>query len=181
MNKEINIKLIQQCASKDRLAQKQLYDVLLPYLNAIAKRYLNEKNNIEDVLQEVFVRIFKNIKNYDANKSSFKTWVTKITINCCWTDNKKNEDKYTQTYQETTHDIVTNPDVLEKLSTDDVRLWLKQLPENYYAVFNLYVIEGFSHEEIAEMLDIKISLSRKRLSRAKQWLQKNTIDKQITS
>lgn len=179
MDKEITIELIHQCVSKERLAQRQLYDILLPYLNVICKRYLNQESNREDVLQEAFIRIFKSIKSYDAGKSSLKTWAAKITINCCFNDNKKNKNQYIQAYEDAIHDVAMTPDILEKLNTEELHQWLRKLPKPYYQVFNLSVIEGFSHEEIANILGIKASLSRKRLSRAKKWIQNTKVNNRI--
>lgn len=168
----INIELIALCASGNRGAQKQLYQLLLPYLNALCKRYLNDQSVLKDVLQETFISLFLNIHKYDAAKASFKTWATKIAINFCLKQNQKNKKWPTAEFLLSEHDLPAEPDVFKKLTDEEILKELKKMPENYYEVFNLYVIDGFSHKEIAEMLNIEPSLSRQRLTRGREWLKK---------
>lgn len=169
---EITIALIYRCTSNDRLAQKQLYATLLPYLNIICQRYLNNASDIRDVLQESFISIFKNIKQYDASKSGFKTWATRITINRCLKNNIRGKKSRTQELIIPLHEETTAPDILKKLSDEELLIWFKKMPEQYFQVFNLFVIDGFSHQEIAKILNIEEALSRKRLSRSRVWLKK---------
>ena len=163
--------LIEGCKRNDRLSQKKLYVLLLPYLNAVAKRYLSEDANRQDVLQEAFMRIFKHINNYDDNKSLFKTYATRILINCCL----KNNDQYRPNLRQELltderHQRMIDPNILAKMSHKELVDFLKRMPVKYFEVFNLYVIDEYNHKEIAELLKIDISLSRKRLSRAREWL-----------
>jgi RNA polymerase sigma factor (sigma-70 family) len=175
----ITIKIINNCKQNDKVAQKQLYSILLPYLNPICKRYLNNSSDIKDTLQETFINIFSNINQYDPNRSQFKTWAVRIAINCALKYNKKmyqlpiNEfiaDQSTQTIE---------PEILSKLSDDDLLAFFKTMPKQYFEVFNLNVIDGFSHKEIGTILSIDESLSRKRLSRARTWLASKIGEKNI--
>lgn len=169
---KISDKIIALCKSKDRTAQKQLYRQLLPYLNVICKRYLNDSTYLNDVLQETFILLFTKIEQYDSSKGIFKTWAVRIAINCSLKHNKKNAKSILQELILSKHEQKIDPAVYTKYSDEEVMIFLKQMPEQYFQVFNLYEIDGFSHKEIADLLKIGESLSRKRLSRAKTWLEK---------
>lgn len=173
---QINIKLIGLCLSNNRNAQKQLYDILLPYLNVICLRYLRNSSELSDVLQESFISIFKNLHQYDPGKASFKTWATKVTINNCLKNNDKRKQRATEELVISLHDPKVAPEAIKNISNKELLAWFKKMPESYYAVFNLYVIDGFSHQEISELLKIEESLSRKRLSRSRAWLKEKLPD-----
>jgi len=170
MQVTIKIELIARCLSNDREGQRLLYDTLLPYLNLICKRYLNNQSELNDALQNTFVNIFRNLQQFDIQKASFKTWSTRIAINCCLQLNKKNERQATQELVVGMHDPILSPAILNQLSNADLLKWLKKMPKNYYDVFNLYIIDGFSHTEIANLLQIDEAVSRQRLSRGRAWL-----------
>lgn len=172
MKEEINIKLIALCLSKDGEAQRKLYGLLLPYLNAISRRYLFDHSYLKDVLQETFIRIFKSLDQFDIQKANFTTWSTKIAINACLSQNSKFKNNRTVELNRATYELADQENVLDSLSVEETQKWLKQMPTDYFEVFNLFVIDGFAHEEIAQMLSIKIELSRKRLSRARLWVKK---------
>lgn len=122
------------------------------------------------MLQETFISLFKNLNQFDVHKASFKTWATRIAINYCLKANEKGKRNVTQELVLPIHEPQLDPTVLGKLSNEELLLWMKKIPENYYAVFNLFVVDGFSHQEIAKILRIDESLSRQRLSRGKAWL-----------
>ncbi len=168
----INIELINACASGDRNAQRRLYTVLMPYLNMVCRRYLFNTSETQDVLQETFVRIFTHLGQYDAGKSAFKTWATRIAINFCLKNNTKRKHTATDELFLNLHDTPIPPEALKNLSNNDLLALLKTMPETFSQVFNLHVIDGFSHEEIAEILGIEAALSRQRLSRGREWLRK---------
>ena len=182
MPNEINVSLIAKCLSKDRAAQKQLYILLLPYLEMIGKRYLRNESDLKDVLQETFILMFKNMAQFDIQKAGFKTWAAKITINNCLKYNSKNNRNKTVELIINLHEPMIRPSVIDTFANDELLAWLKKMPVQYFEVFNMYIIDGFSHDEIAEMFGIAASLSRKRLSRARQWLKKKVeTEQQILS
>lgn len=145
---------------------------MLPYLNVMCKRYLINEADVKDVLQETFINIFKNLNQFDIQKASFKTWATRIAINACLKNNAKNKRNETEEFVIDLHEIKISPDIINDLSNQEMLAWLKKMPHSYFEVFNMYVIDGFSHEEIAQFLGIEIALSRKRLSRARAWVKK---------
>ena len=163
--------------AKDRKAQKQLYGLLLPYLRAIASRYLRDTSFVKDVLQESFVKIFKNIEHYDANKAPLKQWAARITINSSINYNKRVIGTPSEEFIIEKHQRAVEPGVLQKFTDENLLAILKKMPGNFFEIFNLSVIDGYSHAEIAVMLNINESLSRKRLSRAKLWLKKTFHEK----
>jgi len=173
---QISDALIKSCISNNRNAQKQLYELLLPYLRAVARRYLRDQSYIKDVLQESFVKVFREINQYDFEKATIKQWAAKITINTCFNYNKRVIGIPKEELVLEMHQTIIKPTV-EDWSREDLLHILKQMPEGYFEVFNLSVIDGYSHEEIAAMLNIKEALSRKRLSRARTWLKKTFIEK----
>ncbi len=163
-------KLLELCISQNREAQKQLYELLLPYLRAVANRYLRDSSYTKDVLQESFVKIFRSMSQYDPEKAPFKQWAVRITINNSLNYNKRVIGTPIEELVVSKHQGSVVPAVIEKWSTENMLLLLKQMPRDYFEVFNLSVIDGYSHAEIAELLNISEDLSRKRLSRGKTWL-----------
>ncbi len=170
---EVDYDLIQSCIAQDRKAQKQLYELLLPYLRAIANRYLRDTSYIKDVLQESFVKIFRSLDKYNFDKAPLKQWAAKITINSAFNYNKRVIGVPKEEFVVASHETPILPANVQNWTDDDLLLTLKKMPEGYFEVFNLFVVDGYAHEEIAVMLGISEALSRKRLSRAKAWLKKN--------
>jgi len=171
---QINVALIELCKKGDRAAQKSLYVKTLPYLRAVIVRYLRDLSYTKDVLQEGYINIFKNINKYDSFRAPFEKWAAKICINVALNYNKrvicqphKEIDKIGDEH------LIVVPEDLDSLSEKQLIKLLKFMPFDYYKVFNMYVIEEYTHKEIADQLGIKETLSRKRLSRAKDWLQKH--------
>lgn len=169
---QIDNDLLESCAAQNRGAQKQLYQLLLPYLRAVANRYLRDTSYVKDVLQESYVKIFKNIDKYDFNKAPVKQWAAKITINNCLNYNKRVIGIPKEEFVIEKHQTSVTPAVLQNWSHENMLTVLKRMPEGYFEVFNLFAIDGYAHDEIAAMLGISEALSRKRLARARNWLKK---------
>ncbi len=170
MNIDQNI--LTACVNQDRDAQSKVYNLLLPYLRAVAYRYLRDTSFVKDVLQDSFVKIFKNIDKYDMAKASLKQWSSRIVINTSLNYNDRIIGKPKDELKSHESNFTQNPKVIEYLSNEDMLEILKQLPDDLFKVFNLYVIDDYSHLEIGALLGISPILSRKRLSRARIWLKK---------
>ncbi|MFT4755310.1 MAG: RNA polymerase sigma factor (sigma-70 family) [Salibacteraceae bacterium] len=164
---------IEGCLIGDNSSQKELYELLLPYLNALCSRYLNNISTRQDVLQDSFIVIFSKIEQFDSEKGAFHSWASRIVINNCLKQNKSGS-RFTPFINEKQEESV-DPSVLSHLSNEELIRFLKTMPEKYSEVFMLFLIDDFSHEEIAEILGIKINLSRKRLARARAWLKAKPI------
>lgn len=163
--------LIERCRRNDRLAQKALYERFSSKMFGVCRRYVKTVENTEEVLMLAFCKVFKKIDTYSGN-GSFEGWIRRVMVNESLMFLRKN-------YRFNEHaDITELPvkavevNVEDELAAQDILNLLEQLPTGYRTVFNLYVIEGFKHREIAEQLGISINTSKSQLILAKKKLQK---------
>lgn len=164
--------IIQKCLDQDRVAQKQLYLDHCDYLMAIVYRYVCDIEWSKDVLQNAFILIFKNLKNFDQNKASFRTWAGKIAINESL-KYLRNRDKFQ--FSELVEEVKEKEKIFPAFQLKEVQNIIEELPFKYKTIVNLYHIDGYSHEEIGAMLGITSSSSRSQLSRAKKMLMERYI------
>jgi len=163
--------LIAGCKRKDTWARKKLYELYAPTMLGICVRYIGEKETARDILQEGFIKVFTKIDSY-SGAGSFEGWMKKIFITSSLEylrDAKYKSNINLDDYNEAVDSFDIN--VLEKLSADEILQCINELPIGFKTVFNLYAIEGYSHTEIAQMLNIKEASSRSQFSRARQLLQ----------
>ena len=148
-----------------------MYEKYKKKLMNIALRYCSSKEQAQDVLQESFIVIFTTIHKF-KHIGSFEGWMSRITINTAIKMNQKWElRKSTATIDDfDLSDLSISP--IQKLQHDDLLALVQNLPTGYRTIFNLYVIDGFTHEEISKLLNIKIGTSKSQLSRAKEILAK---------
>lgn len=161
-------KLIRLCKKRDIKGQEALYREYAPILFGLSLKYCRNYEEAEDNLQESFITIFEKIDQY-SGKGSFEGWLKRITINMAL--QRYRSQKFFQIVDE---EIVAQPEeVLVDESSVDLSFLLKiiqELPDRYRLVFNLYVMDEYSHQEIAEMLEISVGTSKSNLSRARQSL-----------
>lgn len=169
-------KLIQACIKEKRNAQKQLYDLYSPKMYYVCLRYARHELEAQDMLQDGFVKVFDKIASFKSN-GSFEGWIRRIIVNTSLNHCRKRSFKQEQIGIEDYQDKVVNSKAISLLSEKELLALIQQLPDGYRMVFNLYVIEGYSHKEIGEMLDITESTSRSQLAKARKWMQ-NVIEKQ---
>lgn len=172
MNKQYSIqKIIIGCCKNEPKCQRLLVDRFADRLYAISLRYMKEKELAKDMLQESLLKIFKNIKTFDSSKASLYTWMSTITVRTCL---RKLEKKSLEIIhlEEGDREFGFSPEILDKLKVQDLIDLVNLLPSGYSEVFNLNVIDGFSHKEISAMLGITDVASRSRLKRAKTLLKK---------
>ena len=162
------LSLVQECLEGLPAAQRALFNHLLPRLKSAVRRYIWSETDVQDVLQEAFIRIFRNLHQFDERKAKVQTWATKIAVNTAITHGKRDFKRKSLHY--VSHTISEEPEVLRLLDEEALLQRLKALPKEQYEVLLLYAVDGYSHVEIAVLLDIKAVASRKRLSRAKQWI-----------
>lgn len=177
-NENINIRLIVNgCREKNPNSQRKLYEHFYGYGMSIALRYAKNFPEAEEVFNDAFLRIFKNIDKYDP-QYPFKTWLRRVVINTAidyYRKSKRFRDLFSA---EPLPDIETEAAIpLEIGPEDDLLPILQQLPPAYRMVFNLYVMEEYKHHEIAEQLNISVGTSKSNLARAKVklrelWLKK---------
>ncbi len=169
---EIN-RLISACLNKDRAAEKALYLHYAKYLYGICRRYSRNDTQAEDYLQEGFVKIFSNLSSFDSSKGNFQSWITRITINAIFS--LKRKDKLVYVLDDNTTALANmeeeSDEVLNHQIEPEVLLQaIRQLPEKYSMVLNLYVFENLTHEEISGFINIETSSVRSRFTRAKKLL-----------
>ncbi len=162
-------KTLKGCQKNDRKCQKNLYQHFYGYAMSICLRYAEDRDEAVEILNETFMKIFKNLKKFDLSKP-FKPWLRKILINTCINNYRKKKIKFTEDI-ETANQYAGSEEILSGISYQEILEMIRKLSPAYRAVFNLHVIEGYKHEEIAEMLNISVGASKSNLSKAKKNLQ----------
>jgi len=167
--------IINGCIDKNAVCQRLLFDKYAGSLLSICRRYARDPSGAEDMLQETFIKIFSNIHQYQF-AGSFEGWIKKITVNYCLKYLKKKRIEFKDsTVTEAELNSSIGPEILSSLSEEELMKMISNLPDGYRVVFNLYVIEGYDHNEIAGMLDIKATTSRSQLIKARRSLQKQVL------
>ncbi len=163
-------KLIKDCKKLNRKAQREMVNHLSPFLFPVCRRYSNSTEDAKDLLQESLILIFNNMDRFSSdNKIVFKSWCKRITINAALSKIRKKNIK-TEALSSVSTMPTTPPVIHSELNVNDILKLLESLPSNQQIVFNLSVLDGFSHQEIAKILNIEKSSSRTFLSRARQTL-----------
>ncbi len=167
--------LIKGCIREERSCQQKLYKTYAGKMLVVCMRYTRNRQEAEDVLQDGFIRIFDNMKKFAFN-GSFEGWVRRIMINCALRNFRKSSYQKEQIGIADDYDIPTDATIYDKLSEQELLKIIDELPEGYKMVFNLYAIEGFSHKEIADMMEINEGTSRSQLNKARKYLQKKLLE-----
>lgn len=172
-------KLIQACIKEDKGAQKALYDLFSAKMYFVCLRYARHEAEAQDILQDGFIKVFDKLDSFRFN-GSFEGWIRRIMVNTALNNCRKSTYKYENIGIEDYQDKVVNSKAISRLSEQELLSVIQQLPDGYRMVFNLYIIEGYSHKEIADMLAISENTSRSQLAKARKWMQ-NVLEKQKTS
>ena len=168
LNNEEN-DLISACIRNDREAQQMLYKEYYGKMMGVCLRYSNNKDDALDILHEGFIKVFKNISKYQPG-TSLSAWMRRIMVNTAIDFYRKNVRRRTEDL-ETAYSVSTNaPDALSQVTEKEILAAIQTLSPAYRSVFNLYVIEGYSHKEIANQLGITESTSRSNLVKARHKL-----------
>lgn len=161
--------LIQEAKNGDRKSIELLYKQFYGYAMSVALRYSNSREEACEIINDSFMKAFEKLGNYDP-QNSFKGWLRRILINTSIDYYRKNS-KHTAVMDIEKADAETlEADIIDRLSADDILGILRELPEILRIIFNMYEIEGYSHNEISEQLGIPSSTSRTYLARAKKKL-----------
>lgn len=167
--------IVAGCARGDRSCQHALYQRFYGRLMVICQRYTNNEDQAKDILQEGFIKIFKHIKDFEQ-KGSFEGWVKRIVTNTAIDYYRKRSNDFLLMHEE---DDIERTEWEEEegdledvfgMTPNEVLKAVQKLSPSYQMVFNLYVVEDYSHKEIAEMLDISVGTSKSNLAKAKQNL-----------
>lgn len=164
--------LIAGCIAGDRKMQEELYNRFASKMYAVCLRYANNSDDAQDLLQEGFIKVYKNLHRFRA-EGSFEGWVRRVFINSSIEHYRKKQAKLT-TVSDKEENTIENSDIsaLDSLAERDIINLIQDLSPGYRTVFNLYVVEGYSHKEIGELLNISEGTSKSQLARAKSILQK---------
>ena len=158
--------LIEACIKKERWAQKQLYEENYSRMMGVCLRYSNNKEDALDILHEGFIKVFKNISKYQPG-TSMNAWMRRIMVNTAIDFYRKSIRRRTEDLDQAYQVSADQPDAVSNCTEKDILAAIQTLSPAYRAVFNLYVIEGFSHREIADHLGITESTSRSNLVKAR--------------
>ncbi|MFN4836358.1 MAG: RNA polymerase sigma factor [Bacteroidota bacterium] len=171
--------ILEGCLRNDSVAQRELYNTYSPKMLAVCFRYVHSREDAEDMLQEAFIKVFTQLRTFE-NRGSFEGWIRRIVVHTCINTLKKNK-KFNESV-----DLIHAASISIREETVPAVVQVKQivdcirsLPIGYRTVLNLYAIEGYSHREIAQLLDIEESTSRSQFTRAKGMLEELLIKKNI--
>ena len=159
--------LVKACIKQDRKAQRALYDRYAPLMHTVCLRYVHESAEAEDVLLKGFMKVFQNLKNF-RSEGSLEGWIRRIVVNEALMFIRRNKNMYLEVDVEEAKEAKSVH--ADHLAEQDLMQLIAELPVGYRTVFNLYAVEGYSHQEIAEMLDISEGTSKSQLSRARHIL-----------
>lgn len=162
--------IIKACKKNKHDAQKKLYERLSGKMFGVCLQYAKDYTEAEDILQDGFIKVFTKIAQYNF-KGSFEGWVRRIMVNCALERFRKQNLMYTVAdIQDYDYKMVVD-DVLSSISCKELLNVIQELSPQYKTVFNLFAIEGYSHQEIGDMLSISVGTSKSNLSRARVILQ----------
>ena len=173
-----DIKIIKDCLEGNQLAYKALYEKYVSYCYGICIRYSINQSDVKDLVQVIFSQVFQALKKYDSEKASFKTWFTRICIHHILSfKRKQNRAIPIQDVQdlEVVEKRYAGNNIEENIDREHILSLLKKMPNNYQIVFNLFIIDGYSHDEIAKELNITTASSRVILNRARSWVKKTFV------
>lgn len=174
MSKVININnishLINECLQNNRQAQKVIYEKFSPKMLSLCVYYINDLQQSEDVMLGGFFKVFTKLNQY-SNKGSFEGWIRKIMVyECISYLRKKNRLVFTDNIE--IYEPIVENEIELTISVENLQNYINRLPEGCKIVFNMYVIEGYKHAEIADILNVTVGTTKTQLSRARKALKK---------
>lgn len=172
---EIN-QLILGCRKDNRKSQNSLYRLYYSYGMSICFRYVGSEEEAISVLNDGFLKVFKNIKKFDSNQP-FKPWFRKILVNTAINHIRKYKKFKMEVSMETINNMSSEEEILSKINYKELMEIVQSLSTAYRTVFNMYVIDGFKHQEIAQTLNISVGTSKFNLTRARANLRELVTNK----
>lgn len=166
--------MILGCIREDRDCQLEVFQLYSGKMLSVCMRYARHQMEAEDILQDAFIKVFDNLEKFQY-KGSFEGWIRRIVVNTALKNYQKSSFQKERIGLETYEDQALEPEVLSNLGEKEILKLISKLPDGYRQVFNLYVIEGYSHKEIADMLSIGESTSRSQLVKARKILKNQVI------
>lgn len=162
--------IIKGCTEGHKKSQEQLYKLYSRKMYAVCLMYAKDHDTAQDILQESFIKVFQNIQTFQ-NKGSFEGWIRRIVVNTALERYRKNHFLYPVSEVSDYTEEASYQDIMSDINAQDLLTIIQELTPQYRMVFNLYAIEGYSHQEISQMLSISEGTSKSNLSRARKILQ----------
>jgi len=169
--------IISGCKQGHRKSQAALYNLTADDMMNICVRYLGNGEDARDVMQSVYLKAFEKIDGFNSSRGTLGAWLSKITVNECLSVLRKRKRLNLFELVKPQVQLTTDEDVISNLSAQEIYDEIELLPDGYKIIFNLYVVEGYDHNEIGGLLGIAASSSRSQLARAKNYLRKAIIQK----
>ncbi len=166
MNKTIDEAIVQGCLKKDPKAQKAFYEFFSRTMYGICLRYSNSPDDAKDILQEGFIKVFAKLNQF-SNKGSLEGWLKRLFINTALEHYRVNKVYMEQSDVDQAYNHEIHGFAIEKITQKEILDVLSKMAPGYKTVLNLYAIEGYTHAEIAELLNISEGTSKSQLSRAR--------------
>ena len=176
----VDIEMINGCINNDRRAQEKLYKHFYGSMTTLCLRYTRNEEDAIEVLHNGFLKVFKNIGTYNNSKGSLYTWIRTIIVHTAIDFIRQREKFFTKTSLEAGPEPSIETDALHRLSAQELLKLVQRLPSATQAVFNLYVIDGYTHREIGKMLGISEGTSKWHLSQARKLLQQLLHNQQLS-
>ncbi len=171
--------LIKGCIKRDASCQKQLFLLYSRKMMTVCLRYARNRADAEDILQDGFIRLYQHIHQFKF-AGSFEGWMRRIFVNAALKKYQTKRSEKEQIGIEFHPEERVQPDAINALSEQELLQLISQLPEGYRIVFNMYVIEGYSHKEIGALLQINEATSRTQLLKARKYLQNKLAELSVT-
>lgn len=161
--------IVQLCLQNDTMAQNELYRRYAGKMMGACMRYTRNRDDAADVLQDGFVKVFLHLRSFKG-EGSFEGWIKRIMINTALKHYRKNLKFKDEVDIDMAYDVGFDNQIVSNMSAAELMGQVQKMPDGYRTIFNLYVIEGFQHNEIGEMLGISEGTSKSQLSRARSYL-----------
>jgi RNA polymerase sigma factor (sigma-70 family) len=171
--------LIRGCLQENASCQKEVFNRFASRMLGVCNRYARNGADAEDILQDAFIKVFDKIHQFKS-EGSFEGWIRRIVVNTALKKySLRRYEKEVVGYEIRDRDeSIMDPPAYSHLTEKDLLILINNLPDGYRLIFNLYVIEGYQHDEIAEMLGIQAGTSRSQLVKARNMLQKQILELQ---
>lgn len=173
--------MLEGCQANQEIAQKYLFDKYSRVMTGVCLRYADSYEEAQDIVQDAFIKVFKKIGTF-SGKGSLEGWIRRIMVNTSldYLRSIKNE-RFNVNVDDVSFKLKENQQIVSSMQAEDLLKIIRTLPTGYRTVFNMYAIEGYSHKEIADELNISENTSKSQYSRARALLQKKleTIDNKI--
>ena len=171
--------LVKSCIEGDQRAQRKLFEMYAPKMMGVCLRYTKDVARAEDVMQDGFIKVFTKLTKYSGN-GSLEGWVRRIMVNTAL-DHLRKENKFNAnvSMDDVEYKVEFDGRILSSLMEEDLLKLIREMPDGYRTVFNMFAIEGFSHKEIAKELEISENTSKSQHSRAKAFLRNKVEELEI--